>query len=85
MSTSKEKFLQSVKETICILDEHQYDGGDVKTEHIDECAVTCFTFKCARCGKYVTYAAKDSVLSYTYPIEMELNFNERKVDRVHFW
>jgi hypothetical protein len=76
MSTSKENFLQTVKETICILDAHQYDGRDIKTEHIDECAVTCFTFKCTRCGKYVTYAIKDSVLNCTYPMEMELKFDE---------
>ena len=76
MYNDKEKFLQSVKETICVLDGHKYDGGEVTTEHIQEYQTTCFSFRCSRCEKYVTYAIKDSDLSYTYPIEMELDFNE---------
>lgn len=71
----KEKFLQTLKETICELDGHKYDGGEVKTEHLEEYHTTCFTFKCARCSKYATYAIKDSDLSYTYPIEIEFDFN----------
>ena len=76
MVDTKEKFLQSVKETICVLNGHKYDGGDVKTEHIQEYQTTCFIFKCARCGNYVACAIKDSDLCYTYPVEMELMFNE---------
>ena len=76
--TSKEKFLQAVKETICVLDGHKYDGGDIREDHLDELTTTCFTFKCSRCNKYVTYAIKDSDLSHTYPLEMELDFNGRK-------
>lgn len=76
MLSSGEKFLQAVKETICALDEHQCDGRDVNVEHIDECAATCFSFKCTRCDKYVTYAIKDEDLNYTYPIEMELKFDD---------
>ena len=76
MSNSQEKFLQAVKETVCILDGHKYTGGDVTTEHIDEYRTTCFSFKCARCEKYVTYAIKDDDLNHTYPIEMELKFDD---------
>jgi len=76
MNDAKENFLQAVKEIICILDGHKYDGGDIREDHLDEYKTTCFTFKCTRCGKYVTYAVKDSILSYTYPIEMELKFYE---------
>ena len=75
MNNAQEKFLQAIKETICALDGHKYDGGDVKTEHIQEYQTTCFIFKCARCGNYVACAIKDSDLSYTYPIEMEFKFN----------
>ena len=76
MNDAKENFLQAVKETICILDGHKYDGGDVRTEHIDEYETTCFIFKCARCGYYVACAIKDNDLCYTYPIEMELKFDD---------
>ena len=82
MVNAQEKFLQAVKETICALDEHKYDGGKVTTEHLQEYKTTCFSFRCSRCGKYVTYAIKDSDLCYTYPLEMEFDFNgwcERKV------
>ena len=75
MYDEKEKYLQAVKETICALDEHKYDGGDVTTEHFQEHKVTCFSFRCSRCGKYVTYAIKDSDLCCTYTIEMEFDFN----------
>ena len=71
MDNTKEKFLQSVKETICALDGHKYDGGDVKTEHISEYKTTCFIFKCARCRNYVACAVKDN---YVYPIEMDFKF-----------
>lgn len=43
---------------------------------MEEYETTCFIFKCARCKKYVTYAIKDSDLCYTYPIEMELKFDD---------
>lgn len=76
MSNAGEKFIQAVKETMCMLDGHKYDGGDIKTEHIDECKATCFIFKCARCDKYVACAIKDSDLNYTYPIEMAFKFND---------
>ena len=75
MFDSKEKFLQTIKETICELDGHKYDGSGVKTEHIQEYETTCFIFKCARCEKYVACAIKDSDLCYTYPVEMEFEFN----------
>ena len=71
----KEKLIQAIKETICELDGHKYDGGEIKTENIQECGATCFIFKCARCEKYVAYAIKDSDLSYTYPVEMKLDFD----------
>lgn len=71
MENNKEKFLQAVKESICMLDGHEYDGGDIKTEHIDEYETTCFIFKCARCQQYVACAIKDNDLNYTYKLEME--------------
>ena len=74
MLNTKEKFLQAVKETICALDEHKYDGGEVRTEHFQEYQTTCFSFRCARCEKYVTYAIKDSDLSYTYPLDISFEF-----------
>ena len=76
MCDHKEKFLQAVKETICELDGHKYTGGEVTTEHIQEYQTTCFSFRCSRCEKYVTYAIKDSDLCCTYPIEMEFDFDE---------
>ena len=79
MDVAKEKFLQAVKETICELDGHEYTGGDVKIEHLEEYETTCFIFKCSRCGNYVACAIKDSDLVYTYPIEMEFDFSERKI------
>lgn len=82
MNDAKENFLQAVKETICILDGHKYKGGDIKEIHIDEYETTCFTFKCARCEKHVACAVKDSDLSYTYPLETEFDFNERKEDEM---
>ena len=78
MNNAQEKFLQAVKETICILDEHQYDGGEVTIKHFDEYKTTCFSFRCYRCGKYVTYAIRDSDLCYTYPIEMKLEFDNKE-------
>ena len=76
MDTSKEKFLQAVKETICVLDGHKYDGGDIREDHLDEYETTCFTSRCTRCGKYITYAIKDEDLNYIYPIEMGFKFDE---------
>lgn len=73
--TSKEQFLQAVKETICALDGHEYAGGEVTTEHFAEYRATCFSFMCSRCEKYVTYAIKDSDLYCAYPIETEFDFN----------
>ena len=78
MVDAKDKFLQSIKRSICALDGHQYAGGDVKTEHLQEYETTCFIFKCGRCGGYVTCAIKDSTLNYVYPVEMEFDFNGRK-------
>ena len=75
MNNTKEKFLHAVKETICVLDGHKYNGGDIQTEHLDEYATTCYIFKCARCGKYVACAIKDSDLNYVYPIEVDFKFN----------
>lgn len=76
MFGNKEKFLQAVKDTICELDGHKYDGGDINTEHIQEYETTCFIFKCARCEKYVAYAIKDSDLCCTYPIEIGFDFSD---------
>lgn len=76
MFESQEIFIQAVKETICALDGHKYDCGDVKTEHLQEYETICYIFKCARCGRYVACAIKDSDLSYTYPVEMEFKFDE---------
>ena len=75
MISDKEKFLQTLKETICALDGHQYVGGEVRTEHLQEYETTCFIFKCGRCGYYVACAIKDSALNYTYPLEIEFDFN----------
>ena len=58
MDTAKEKFIQDVKRTICELDGHQYSGGEVRTEHLQEYETTCFIFKCGRCGDYVACAIK---------------------------
>jgi hypothetical protein len=78
----KEKLLLAIKETICTLNGHEYGGGDVREDHLSEYKTTCFTFKCARCGKYVTYAIKDSDLYYTYPIEMELKLDGKMLSRL---
>ena len=61
-----------------MLDGHKYDGGDIREDRLDEYKTTCFTFKCARCEQYATYAIKDSDLSYIYPLETEFKFDERK-------
>lgn len=80
MNYTEEKLLQTTKESICILKGHEHDIGSFKTEYLQECETHVFTSQCTRCGKYITYAIKDSDLNYEYPIEKGFEFNERKAE-----